>query len=437
MHRRCVDDLWSGERVAGFNDGLESRPVGRSIRSFRTPEEHKDLESILDELMTNGLRHKRLKWHYRSRHEGFITFFTGLRGDQIDLTRTRSKGVRDLKFFLDFAERGPRALVAATTSSANSDLDSEFERMVADRIRAAGFEVHHQVGCSGYRIDLAVVDPTAPGRYLLGVECDGATYHRAATARDRDKLRQLVLEDLGWKLHRIWSTDWWHDPVGQMAKLLAVVAKEQEARETKVKSKEIAESDFQVAAEILDLSDSNAEASEHSPLQTAPASIGGVYQATDFSGFHAIIYPDRFHDQGYDATLADFIAHVIYQESPILEDLLVQRISRAQGFQKSGSRIRERIVALAERNCHAEQEQTGGRFFWIDGNAPTQWNQFRVPSSADHLRSIEEIPLRELRAASSGCKGTDLPVEIARQFGILRLSAGGRARIEVMLDLRS
>lgn len=71
--------------------------------------------------------------------------------------------------------------------------------------------MHHQVGCSGYRIDLAAVDPDAPGRYLLGIECDGATYHRAATVRDRDKLRQLILEGLGWKLHRIWSTDWWHD----------------------------------------------------------------------------------------------------------------------------------------------------------------------------------------------------------------------------------
>jgi very-short-patch-repair endonuclease len=89
-----------------------------------------------------------------------------------------------------------------------------------ERIRKTGYKVHHQVGCSGYRIDLAVVDPNAPGRYLLGVECDGATYHRAATARDRDKLRQLILEGLGWKLHRIWSTDWWHDADKELGKLL-------------------------------------------------------------------------------------------------------------------------------------------------------------------------------------------------------------------------
>ncbi|MDB6066700.1 MAG: hypothetical protein JWR26_2908 [Pedosphaera sp.] len=157
----------------------------------------------------------------RAKHE--VLVFSSLRGDQIDLTRTRARGVRDLKYFLDYAERGFKALAAATAVSAAAEPDSEFEQMVADRIRAAGFEVHHQVGCSGYRIDLGVVDPQFPGRYLLGVECDGATYHRAATARDRDKLRQLILEGLGWKLHRIWSTDWWHDANAEIQKLLTTL----------------------------------------------------------------------------------------------------------------------------------------------------------------------------------------------------------------------
>lgn len=155
----------------------------------------------------------------RAKHE--VIVFSSLRGEQIDLNRTRARGVRDLKYFLDYAERGPRALIAATNTSPDAVPDSEFERMVADRIRACGYEVHHQVGCSGYRIDLGVVDPRAPGRYLLGVECDGATYHRAATARDRDKLRQMILEGLGWELHRIWSTDWWHDATAETEKLAA------------------------------------------------------------------------------------------------------------------------------------------------------------------------------------------------------------------------
>lgn len=157
----------------------------------------------------------------RAKHE--VLVFSGLRADQIDLTRTRARGVRDLKHFLDFADRGPKALAAATSASGTAEAESEFEKMVADRIRKAGYDVHHQVGCSGYRIDLAVVDPAAPGRYLLGIECDGATYHRAATARDRDKLRQMILEGLGWKLHRIWSTDWWHDATKEMDKLLGAL----------------------------------------------------------------------------------------------------------------------------------------------------------------------------------------------------------------------
>ena len=154
-----------------------------------------------------------------------MVVFSGLTAGQIDLTRTRARGVRDLKYFLDYAERGVKALTAAANASGDSIHESEFERLVAERIRATGYEVHHQVGCSGYRIDLGIVDPGAPGKYLLGVECDGATYHRAATARDRDKLRQLVLEGLGWKLHRIWSTDWWHNPEGEMEKLKAELAR--------------------------------------------------------------------------------------------------------------------------------------------------------------------------------------------------------------------
>lgn len=165
----------------------------------------------------------------RAKHE--VLVYSGLRADQIDLTRTRARGVRDLKHFLDYADRGPKALTAANTATVSAEADSEFERMVAARLRQAGYEVHHQVGCSGYRIDLGVVDPVAPGRYLLGIECDGATYHRAATARDRDKLRQLILEGLGWKLHRIWSTDWWHDAGKEMDRLLARLATAQQAGE--------------------------------------------------------------------------------------------------------------------------------------------------------------------------------------------------------------
>ena len=159
----------------------------------------------------------------RAKHE--VIVFSGLRGEQIDLTRTRARGVRDLRQFLEYAERGPKALVAVNEPAKKIVAESGFEQMVAEALRAAGYEVHRAVGCSGYRLDLAIVDSENPGKYLLGIECDGDTYHRAATARDRDKLRHLILEGLGWKIHRIWSTDWWHDRDQQKNKLLEKIEK--------------------------------------------------------------------------------------------------------------------------------------------------------------------------------------------------------------------
>jgi REase_MTES_1575 len=79
--------------------------------------------------------------------------------------------------------------------------------------------VHPQVGVSFFRIDLGVVHPDFPGRYLAGIECDGAAYHRSATARDRGRLREMILSDLGWRIRRIWSTDWWMDAASAMEKL--------------------------------------------------------------------------------------------------------------------------------------------------------------------------------------------------------------------------
>jgi very-short-patch-repair endonuclease len=152
-----------------------------------------------------------------------VTIFSSIRPEDIDLSRTRASGVTDLKHYLEFAQKGPRALVEQAMPS-GLEPESPFEMEVIRALRDKGWTVHPQIGCSGYRIDMAVVHPEEPGRYLLGVECDGATYHSLPTARDRDRLRQLVLEGLGWSLHRIWSTDWWTDAEREIQKLEKVLA---------------------------------------------------------------------------------------------------------------------------------------------------------------------------------------------------------------------
>ncbi|CAM5778226.1 hypothetical protein CCAE64S_00091 [Castellaniella caeni] len=131
----------------------------------------------------------------RARRE--LHVFSSLRADQIDLGRTKAMGVRHLKGFLDYADRGALALISQDTGS-QGPAENAFERAVKQAIERHGWEVRTQIGVSGYRIDLGVVHPDRAGTYLAGIECDGATYHSSVSARDRDKTRQAVLEGLGW-----------------------------------------------------------------------------------------------------------------------------------------------------------------------------------------------------------------------------------------------
>ncbi len=109
--------------------------------------------------------------------------------------------------------------------STSEDADSPFEESVYDFLRDNGYEVRKQVGCAGYRVDLGVINPESPGRYLVGIECDGAKYHSSPAARDRDRLRQQILEGLGWNIYRVWSTDWYRNRIETKNKLLQAVEK--------------------------------------------------------------------------------------------------------------------------------------------------------------------------------------------------------------------
>ena len=138
-----------------------------------------------------------------------------------DIHEGQSKGGPLLKGFLEYAESGrldhPSLVAAAHT-------ESPFEREVVTDLTRRGHLVQPQVGVAGYRIDIGVRDPDAPGRFLLGIECDGVAYHASDTARDRDRLRQQVLEARGWTIVRLWSTDWFKDRAGQMERLEQSIA---------------------------------------------------------------------------------------------------------------------------------------------------------------------------------------------------------------------
>lgn len=143
--------------------------------------------------------------------------FSSMRSEDILISETSKRGVIALRNFLDYAEKGNMDGTPVHTGKAP---DSDFEVSVIEALHQAGFECEAQVGVAGFFIDLAVKDPGKPGRFLMGIECDGATYHSAKSARDRDRLRQEVLERLGWRIRRIWSTDWFSNPKGELEPII-------------------------------------------------------------------------------------------------------------------------------------------------------------------------------------------------------------------------
>lgn len=150
-----------------------------------------------------------------------LTAVASFRYSDLQVTASSRPGVLQLQKFLEFAERGQDAL--ETSNVGSGEAESPLEESVAAFLREKGLDVELQVGCSGFRIDMGVRDPARPGRFVLGVECDGATYHSAATVRDRDRLRQSVLEGHGWRIHRIWGPDWVRRRTTEEARLLEAV----------------------------------------------------------------------------------------------------------------------------------------------------------------------------------------------------------------------
>ena len=165
--------------------------------------------------ITKSGGHRRLNVLFTRAKQG-IELVTSMESSHIHPIPTSSRGVHALKDYLKYVET--RSL--DTGRQTGRPPDSEFEVVVAEALERHGYQVECQVGVANYFIDLAVLHPKQPDRYLLGVECDGATYHSARAARDRDKYRQSVLENLGWEIYRIWSTDWFENAEAETRKLV-------------------------------------------------------------------------------------------------------------------------------------------------------------------------------------------------------------------------
>ena len=394
----------------------------------------------------------------RARRE--LVVFSTLRPDAINVARAPGRGVRDFKHFLEYAERGARAIAEAFAPTGRGT-DSPFEDAVKARLEAQGWEVHPQVGVSGFRIDLGVVHPDMPGRYLAGVECDGATYHRAATARDRDRLREMVLRDLGWRIRRVWSTEWWMDADTACARLHALLTQDlTEERQRAVAqtsaaaghdvdqttapmdgvqrddetgmAPDTAPQDAPTLAPLQDTQQPRLVAHGYTldPVAPCPPPPLTPYSPTDL---HAAFTPEppQFYETAYRAVLQRMVADVIAREGPIMDSVLVHRIARAHGFQRSGPRIQEIIQGVVEEKFPTSSEGTR-TIYWPEGADPRGFWPLRAPGQDP--RAVADIPLAEL--ASRACallrelpEGDAVVAQMAQDLGLERVRQATRTRL--------
>jgi REase_MTES_1575/Protein of unknown function (DUF3320) len=267
-----------------------------------------------------------------------------------------------------------------------------------------------------------VVDPQAPGRYLLGVECDGASYHSAATARDRDRLRGAVLKGLGWRLHRVWSTDFWQDPDGEIARIEAALAAAVAALAApKLQSLPAAATEPLAAAVIAPAS---REPIEVAPSAAPPDADGPrpfVAASLPVSGT-----PEEFQAAAALRVLRTQIQTVLEQEGPVVFDRLAWITAAAWELSRVTDRVRDRIRSALPPTAIAD-----GEVLWADAAQRDAFCGFREPGADEATqRAVEELPpveignaMRWLLRQHQALAADDLAREAARCFGITRLGA--------------
>ncbi len=260
----------------------------------------------------------------RARSEMIV--FSTLNPDHIDLSRTQARAVTDLKHFLEYARKGQSALGSAASGSIG-DFESPFEATVSRELRMKGWQVHPQIGVSAYRIDLGIVHPDAPGRYLAGVECDGAMYHSSAFARERDKIRQAVLEDRGWTLFRIWSMDWWTNKVKVLADVDNVLRRRLgDDRRCRAERAELSKD--------LQESEHPDRSSSESVVPGPPTLTGEAGSCTPYASFSERAGPDP--RQVHTASVADGLCRIIKVEGPMLAKRAYDIYLRSCGLRRMG-----------------------------------------------------------------------------------------------------
>ncbi|MEZ4460845.1 MAG: AAA domain-containing protein [bacterium] len=365
-----------------------------------------------------------------TRARELLVVYSTLRPDHI-AAESSNPAVLQLKKFLDYAARGPKALLEAVTLDSERGFGSPFEREVYDALVAQGWQVHTQVGVGGFFIDLAVVDPKRPGAYLLGIECDGAAYHSAKSARDRDRIRQSILENLGWRIHRIWSTDWWTHRNNELTRLQHALENAKLAHD-----KQALKND---AFALPSRPERNAEA------VLPPELIPAAQDATQWPSFvSAWRSPTGLgeHDQAlfYDYKAVPHIEEqlktIARQSSPVLLAVAARHIANAWGFSSTTKKVVGRVSDLAAglKSLHVQDD-----ILWVSAEQAKTWKGFR--HHENESRDVSDIPDIEILEATLwlveravSIERDTLVSEVSKIFGFQRAGRRIQENLHTVVD---
>lgn len=386
-----------------------------------------------------------------------------------DLPDNPKKSVQHLKRYLQYAQHGPMIL---QTQAADPDAapESPFEEEVIDVLRGWGCEVQPQVGVAGFRIDMAVRHPGAPGAYALGIECDGAMYHSSRAARDRDRLREAVLRDLGWRLHRIWGTDWYRNRRDAMARLRAAVeaacAEDPHAVRVAPPVRAVGSGGepsgggseagpTEVVAAPLSTEGEDPVEVAHAPVvprvefvtvDAGPAPWSRPYQEVDLDLLAEV--RDRssrqrgkwgLELQDPDAldVVADVALCVVEVEGPVEKEVVYTRVRLAWGLGRAGQVVRDRIDRALRRLLKQGKIVHVGTAY----DRPGHETEFARTPTERCARRVAEVPvverqlvLRSVVDEGPGVQREDLLREAARFFGWARLGADIREALTGDID---
>lgn len=328
----------------------------------------------------------------------------------IDLSRTNSVGARLLREYLDYAENGAIALERAVNVNPYEQFDSEFELEVCEFLREKGFSVDTQVGCSSFKIDLAIKQPYSSD-YVLAIECDGATYHSSRTARDRDRLRQDILERMGWRFYRIWSTDWFRNKRVEQERLLNA-AKE---------AVENAPGKIQEQAEEVSFEESV------------------VIKHFEFPKY--LMADEIAISRQFRGNILSVTRAILEAEAPLSEEWLLKRIVFLfDGREKVTNVVRDSFNRLMW-NCGNQGIIRRNGFLYLQGR---EIPMLRVPADGTTPREIKYIEVQELARGLKEILKRNITAEkmglfrlLAQQLGFSRMGDAILAQMESALKLIS